>query len=113
MDVAHLPAALKIFDEIRRPFAQGVQRASDENGHLFQLHRVGWENITPAESAAGAFPPEWLAVVAQRLEEEGEWALTAGSITADRERALEMVDKVFATSGQHKDGAPPTLSVHL
>ena len=79
MDVAHLPAALKIFDEIRRPFAQGVQRASDENGHLFQLHRVGWENITPAESAAGAFPPEWLAVVAQRLEEEGEWALTAGA----------------------------------
>ena len=53
-------------------------------------------------------------MVAPRLEEEGEWALTTGSITASRERVLEMVDKVFASLEQQKDidGVLPTLSVH-
>ena len=31
MDAVHLPAALNIFDDIRCPFAQGVQRASSGN----------------------------------------------------------------------------------
>ena len=74
----------------------------ESNGHLFNLHCVGWTIVTPVERAAGP-------VVARRLEEEGA-SLLAGN---GRERALEMVDKVFASSEPQKDRTLPTLSAHL
>ena len=90
MTTSHLPAVLRIYDEICRPLGQAVQRASDENGHIYQLHRLGWENVTPRESAAGGFAPARLAAVADALDKAFEWSFKS-SISGDRRRVLEAV----------------------
>ena len=44
--LANLPAALTVYDDVRRPFSQNVQQGSDRNGMNYQLLRIGWENIS-------------------------------------------------------------------
>ena len=57
---ATLPAALQVYDAVRRPFAQTVQERSRENGDISHLRRCGWEDVSAAQSAAGGFPREKL-----------------------------------------------------
>ena len=82
-----------------------MQHLSDENGHAYQLRRAGWEGVTPEQSAAGGFPMERLASVADLLERAGEWSLY-GSIMQDRDRAVRMVEELCSS----RDSASPPKS---
>ena len=117
MTISHLPAVLKVYDETCRPLGQAVQRASDENGHIYQLHRLGWEDVTPAESAAGGFTPARLAVIADALDNAFEWSFKS-SISGDRQRVLEAVAELCSSenSSKYKRGGRvpvPGMKSHL
>lgn len=55
--LTNLAAALKIYDGLRRPFSQAMQRCSRGTGHLNHLLRAGWEDVTAEQSAAGEYLP--------------------------------------------------------
>ena len=90
-----LPAALQVYDVVRRPFAQTVQERSRENGDISHLRRCGWEDVSAAQSAAGGFPREKLVRVGQEIDKMMNWAID-GTITEDRERAITLVKELTA-----------------
>ena len=89
MTVETLPAALRIYDTLRRPFSQDVLRRSRMNGLLYQLNTLGWEEVTSEQSASGGFPFERLAEIGQALRRQFDWSLTT-SIMQERQQAIEM-----------------------
>ena len=62
-----LATVLRVYDEVRRPFSQGVLKGSDRNGATYQMRREGsgWENLSAEDSKAGRYPREWLAAIAE------------------------------------------------
>ena len=88
---ATLPLALRVYDAVRRPFAQDVQARSRTNGLMYQLNALGWENCTAEQSAQGGFPLERLVEIGREIENQLSWILT-GSMLQERERAVKMLD---------------------
>ena len=72
--VANLPAALAVYDDVRRPFSQRVQCGSNENGMNYQLRRVGWEDVSVEDSRAGNYPCELLDAVSGEFQKLTVWA---------------------------------------
>ncbi|PIL34427.1 hypothetical protein GSI_03202 [Ganoderma sinense ZZ0214-1] len=85
---ANLPAALAVYDDVRRPFSQGVQQGSERNGMNYQLRRTGWENVSEEDSRAGRYPQELLGVLEEELTKQMGWAYEA-SILDERARVEE------------------------
>nr|VWO96890.1 Mannitol 1-phosphate dehydrogenase [Ganoderma boninense] len=87
--LSNLPAALKIYDDLRRPFSQRVQRGSARNGN-YHLRRTGsgWENISEEDSRAGRYPHEWLKYIAEDVRAQMRWTFEA-NIEDDRARVAE------------------------
>ena len=88
-----LPAALKIYDDIRRPFSQGVVRGSANNGTNYHLCRAGWENVSAEESREGRYPLELLGVLGEELRKQTSWMydssiLDERAVLAERLSAL-------------------------
>lgn len=92
---ANLPAALKVYDEIRRPFSQSVLQGSDRNGMNFQLRRAGWEDVSAEDSHAGRYPPELLHAVGEEMKVQIQWVFET-NIQDDRARAVERVTALAA-----------------
>ncbi|KAI0364648.1 FAD/NAD-P-binding domain-containing protein [Pilatotrama ljubarskyi] len=88
----NLTSALKVYDAIRRPAAQDVQRRSEANGRLYQLNAMGWENVTEEESKEGGFSLEKLAEIGKQVERQMSWTL-GGSVMVDRDRAVAMLQR--------------------
>ena len=91
--LANLPAALKIYDDIRRPFSQGVVRGSANNGTNYHLCRAGWENVSAEESREGRYPRELLGVLGEELRKQTSWMydssiLDERAVLAERLSAL-------------------------
>lgn len=89
----NLPAALAIYDTIRRPFSQDVQRRSDWNGITYQLRRAGsgWEDVSEADSRAGHYPCERLDVIADEVRAQMRWQFET-TMEVDRARLAEMLE---------------------
>ncbi|OBZ72765.1 hypothetical protein A0H81_06930 [Grifola frondosa] len=85
MTVEALPLALKVYDEVRRPFSQKVQQGSREAGMLYEFisisDDVGNESNALSELDFGG--------ALQRLF---GWTIT-GSATGDHQRALQMIEE--------------------
>ncbi|KAI1789080.1 FAD/NAD(P)-binding domain-containing protein [Ganoderma leucocontextum] len=86
--LANLPAALTVYDDVRRPFSQNVQQGSDKNGMNYQLRRAGWEDVSVEDSRAGRYPPELLGVLAEELRKQIEWTFET-NILGERARVEE------------------------
>ena len=96
-NVANVSEALKIHDDVRRPFSQYVQQGSAWNGMMYQLRRAGWEDISPEDSAAGRYPPELLDVLGKEIKGLTDWQFGPGaSIKDDVAKVVERL-KAFAT----------------
>lgn len=76
-----LPAALGVYDRVRRPFAELVQRKSRENGMLFTFQRHDVCDNSPAT----------LADLAYSVRTNWEWAWST-SVDGDVERAVRMLE---------------------
>ncbi|KAM5540130.1 hypothetical protein V8D89_006270 [Ganoderma adspersum] len=87
---AHLPTALAVYDDVRRPFSQSVLRGSDRNGMNFHLRRSGWEDVSAEDSHAGRYAPELLHAVGEEVKKQIRWAFET-NIEDDRARAMERV----------------------
>ena len=92
-----LPAILSAYDAVRRPFAQDISRRSDENGHLSQLRRLGWENVSAKESNKGGFAPERLKELGDALNTSVGWAMD-GSAMGERDKAITMLEVALGTN---------------
>ncbi|KAM5540139.1 hypothetical protein V8D89_006279 [Ganoderma adspersum] len=88
--LSNLQEALKIYDDLRRPFSQGVQRGSERNGANYHLRRAGsgWETISEEDSRAGRYPREWLKDVAEDIQAQMRWTFEA-NIEDGRARVAE------------------------
>ena len=88
--LANLSEALKLYDEVRRPFSQGVLKGSDRNGATYQMRREGsgWENLSAEDSRTGRYPREWLAAIAEDVQAQMRWQLHT-NIEDDRTRVAE------------------------
>ena len=95
MDVDHLPAALEIFDEIRRPFALNVQQGSNRNGMNYQLRRAGWEDVTEEDSHAGRYPSELIQGIAKEFMQQIQWTMET-SLLDERAHILERLEALSA-----------------
>ena len=93
--LANLPAALKIYDDIRRPFSQGVVRGSANNGTNYHLCRAGWENVSAEESREGRYPRELLGMLEEELRKQMRWMYET-SILDERAALLEKVGALSA-----------------
>lgn len=93
--LATLPAALAVYDDVRRPFSQGVQEASEKNGRNYQLRRAGWENVSAEDSRAGRYPRELLDVLVRELSEITAWTRET-SILSEREGVVERIAALSA-----------------
>ncbi len=89
--LANLPAALKIYDDVRRPFSQGVQEGSARNGTSYQLCRAGWEDVSVEDSSAGRYPRELLSVIAADVNKQTRW-LYETSILDERGALSERIE---------------------
>ncbi|TBU21578.1 FAD/NAD(P)-binding domain-containing protein [Dichomitus squalens] len=87
--------ALKIYDDVRRPFAQNIQRVSDLTGSMYHLHEMGWEKVSAEESMAGQYPPELLSAWGQRMSELLVWVSEGDSLKA-REQVVSLLESTLA-----------------
>ncbi|EJF57443.1 FAD/NAD(P)-binding domain-containing protein [Dichomitus squalens LYAD-421 SS1] len=95
--LANVSEALKIYDDVRRPFSQTVQQGSECTGELYQLRRAGWENISVEDSAAGRYPPELLSDFEKDAKAQMEWQYDPGaSIKGDIAKVLSMLETLSA-----------------
>ena len=85
---------LEVYDRIRRPAAQEVQRRSRANGMLYELCAGGWKGVSEDESRAGGFSQEVLGKLGRRIAREMDWMLSR-SVKVDREKAVEMVRRAL------------------
>lgn len=92
-----IPTILKIFDEIRRPFAQDVVRKSFRTGQLQTLSSEELEGYTAEDSAAGKIPAEVYRAVEEAIANEGRWTYTTAAHD-DRRIAVELLQA--RTKGQ-------------
>ena len=88
-----LPQALRVYDEIRRPFAQDVQRRSMFLGHVYQLNALGWEDVTVEQSRSGGIPRERMKELSDQIPAHFKWVME-GSATVERDKALAMLEKL-------------------
>lgn len=86
---------MKVYDIVRRPAAQDVQRRSELNGMLYQLRSTGWEDVTEEQSKAGGFPHETLVDVGRQVERQMEW-MVEENVMEERRIAVEMVERELA-----------------
>ncbi|PIL34409.1 hypothetical protein GSI_03184 [Ganoderma sinense ZZ0214-1] len=93
--LANLPAALTVYDEVRRPFSQGVQKGSENFRLYYQLRRLGWEDVSAEDSRAGRYPRELLSLIAKEIEKQGEWAIGT-SILSERDGVVERLAALSA-----------------
>ena len=91
--VSNLSAALRAYDEVRRPRAQEVHRRSQDQGLLYHLRREGWIGISAEQSTAGMYPSELPAMLADKATANMDWTRTT-SIEVDQARAVEMVERL-------------------
>ncbi|KAI0702412.1 FAD/NAD(P)-binding domain-containing protein [Cerioporus squamosus] len=91
--LSNVSEALKIHDELRRPFARGVQLGSQRNGDLYHLRQLDWEHITAEQSAKGDYPREMLDAIGDELESTMAWVMH-NSILEDREKALKLLEQL-------------------
>jgi len=70
---ATLGLALQIYDCVRRPFAQDVERRSRYTGMLYEFNGAGCEVFTEEESAAGLIPQEKLDETALEIDNMFKW----------------------------------------
>ena len=91
VNIKNLPRALKIYDDLRRPFAQNIQRLSELTGTLYHLVAMGWENVSAEESAAGQYPPELLSAVGKKMLETQMW-VGEGDFVKVREEVLSLLE---------------------
>ncbi len=92
---ANLPAALAVYDDVRRPFSQGVQRGSERNGMRYQLRRAGWEDVSVEDSRAGRYPRELLDVLTGELREQLAWM--QATILSERAGVVERLEALSST----------------
>ncbi|PIL34399.1 hypothetical protein GSI_03174 [Ganoderma sinense ZZ0214-1] len=90
---ANLSAALAVYDDVRRPFSQEVQKGSENNGMNYQLRRAGWEDVSVEDSRAGRYPRELLDVLAEEIQKQIQWSrgttiLSQGEGVVERLAAL-------------------------
>ncbi|PIL34307.1 hypothetical protein GSI_03082 [Ganoderma sinense ZZ0214-1] len=90
-----LPQALNIYDTIRRPFSQNVQRGSDEAGSMYHLHELGWDKVSVGESAAGSYSKDMIDVLGKGLEEKLDWVMR-GDFMETRVKAMGMLESTSA-----------------
>ncbi|TBU31268.1 FAD/NAD(P)-binding domain-containing protein [Dichomitus squalens] len=89
--------ALKIYDDVRRPFSQSVQQGSEWTGTLYQLRGAGWEDISVEDSLAGRYPPELLSDFEKDARAQMEWQYDPGaSIKGDIAKVLSMLETLSA-----------------
>jgi len=88
---ATLGSVLQIYDRIRRPFSQEVQRRSRYTGMLYEFNGDGCEAITEEESAAGVIPMEKLDEIALDIDSMMEW-MAASSIINERKEAVAILE---------------------
>ncbi|PIL34400.1 hypothetical protein GSI_03175 [Ganoderma sinense ZZ0214-1] len=93
--LANLPAALAVYDDVRRPFSQGVRKGSQRNGMNYQLRRMGWENVSAEDSRVGRYPRELLRVLGEEVGKQIEW-LRSTSILGEREGVVERLAALSA-----------------
>ena len=91
VNIKTLPQALKVYDDIRRPFSQNIQRTSDAMGSMYHLNTMDWENVSAEESAAGQYPPELLPALSQKILETHMW-VSEGDYVNAREKALALLE---------------------
>ncbi|KAI0919700.1 hypothetical protein AcW1_003116 [Taiwanofungus camphoratus] len=92
-----LPRALQVYDEIRRPFSQGVLRRSRDTGFLLELNSPGFEDLTEEKSAEGNVTSGKLEEVGKGMDDIMAW-LGNTSIMGDCERALEVLEDALRQS---------------
>ncbi|KAI0352748.1 FAD/NAD-P-binding domain-containing protein [Trametes cingulata] len=91
-----IPVALKIYDQLRRPFAQKVAALSLKSGHLHSFIGPEFAGITREMSAAGeGLTREDLAKVAERLQGVQEWR-KGTNVMNDCQTAIRMLDEELA-----------------
>ena len=95
MTLGTLHAALEVYDDVRRPFSQGVQEGSDKNGMNYQLRRAGWENVSAEDSGAGRYPRELLDVLAKEFAGVTSWTRDS-SILTEREGVVARIAALAA-----------------
>lgn len=88
-----LPEALRIYDNIRRPFSQNVQRGSDEAGSMYHLKEFGWDKVSVEESAAGSYSQDMIEVLGKGLEAKLDWVMK-GDFMETRVKAMGMLESV-------------------
>ena len=93
--LANLPTALAIYDDVRRPYSQGVQRGSARNGDNYHLCRAGWESVSVEDSRAGRHPHELLGRLQEELRNQTRW-LFETSILDERDALRERVAALVA-----------------
>lgn len=86
---------MKIYDSIRRPFSQNVQRGSDEAGSIYHLHELGWDKVSAEESATGRYSQDMIDALSKGLEEKLDWVM-AGDFMETRVKAMGMLESVSA-----------------
>ncbi|EJF62089.1 FAD/NAD(P)-binding domain-containing protein [Dichomitus squalens LYAD-421 SS1] len=95
--LTNVSEALRIYDDVRRPFSQNVQQGSEWNGMLYQLRRAGWEDISVEDSAAGRYPPELLSAFEKDVKAQMEWQYDPGaSIKGDIAKVSGMLETLSA-----------------
>lgn len=85
-----IPTALRIYDAVRRPFAQHIQDISFKSGETVWLHSPRFQHITAEESARGNVSAEELQALHAELMDWQRWAGTT-TLRGDRERAVRML----------------------
>ena len=93
--LANLPAALAIYDDVRRPYSQGVQQGSARNGDNYDLCRAGWEAVSTEDSRAGRYPRELIGVLGEELRKQTKWLFEV-SIICERDALRERVAALAA-----------------
>ena len=93
--LANLPAALAIYDDVRRPYSQGVQEGSARNGDNYHLHRAGWEAVSAEDSSAGRYARGLVGALEAALRAQTRW-LFETSVLDGREALRERVAALAA-----------------
>lgn len=89
-----LPHALKIYDEIRRPFSQEIVRRSRDMGRCYELLGPGFEHLTENASSYGVVTSAELEELGKSADGLIQWVGNT-SIMGDRAKALELLDTVL------------------
>lgn len=84
---ATLSLVLQVYDEIRRPIAQDVQRYSLHTGKQLFLEHL--EDVTQEMSLAGQIPMDQILRQGKEAQKLYAWTTTTSAVP-DRDRAIEV-----------------------